>query len=117
MQRFLQKLPYIVCYVIAFVFGMKQLREPDIWWQLLSGRWMLEHNAITRTDVFSYTMTGHKWINVKWLYEVIIATLEKGFGPEGVILLQCFVNVFILWVLFHTLKKMQERLDKQAAHD
>jgi len=115
MQRFLQKLPYIVCYIIAFVLGMKQLREPDVWWQLLSGRWMLDNGAVTRTDVFSYTMAGHKWINVKWLYEVIIATLEKGFGAEGVLLLQCMVNVGILWALFHTLKQVKEKLQIQVS--
>src|SRR5690606_2650235 len=99
----------------AFVLGMKQLREPDVWWQLLTGRWMLDNGAITHTDVFSYTMAGHKWVNVKWLYEIIIATLEKGFGPEGVLLLQCIVNIGILWALFHTLKQVKEKLQIQVS--
>ena len=115
MQRFLKKLPYIICYLVAFVLGMKQLREPDVWWQLLTGRWMLDNGAITHTDVFSYTMAGHKWVNVKWLYEIIIATLEKGFGPEGVLLLQCIVNIGILWALFHTLKQVKEKLQIQVS--
>jgi tetratricopeptide (TPR) repeat protein len=107
----IKKLPFFLCYLIAFVFGIKQLREPDIWWQLLSGRWMLEHGAITRTDVFSYTMYGHRWVNVKWLYEIFIHLLEKGLGPEGVILLQAVVNVGILWALFHTLKQIRQKLN------
>lgn len=110
MRPQLKKLPIYLCYLIAFVLGIKQLREPDIWWQLLSGRWMLEHGAVTKTDVFSYTMAGHPWVNVKWLYEIFIALLEKGFGPEGVILLQAAVNVGILWALFHTLKQYRQRL-------
>src|SRR4051812_612434 len=110
MRPQVKKLPFYLCYLIAFVFGIKQLREPDIWWQLLSGRWMLENGAVTKTDVFSYTMQGHPWVNVKWLYEIFIALLEKGFGPEGVILLQAVVNVGILWALFHTLKLFRQRL-------
>lgn len=97
MQQRLKKLPIIFCYVLAFVFGMKQIREPDIWWQLLSGRWMLEHGQVTHTDVFSYTMAGTRWVNVKWLYEVLIAGLEKLFGPEGVMLLQAIANICILF--------------------
>jgi hypothetical protein len=115
MQRFVKKLPYFICYLIAFVLAMKQLREPDVWWQLLSGRWMLEHGQVTHTDIFSYTMTGHKWVNVKWLYEVIIALLEKGFEPEVVLLLQGVVNVAILWALFQTLKQVKAKLQIEVS--
>ena len=65
---------------------------------------MLEHGQITHTDGFSYTMAGSKWVNVKWLYEIIIATLEKIGGVETVILLQALVNVVILWLLFKCIK-------------
>jgi tetratricopeptide (TPR) repeat protein len=106
MMQFIKKLPILLCYLVAFVFGMKQLREPDVWWQLLAGRWMVENGAVTHTDVFSYTMAGQPWINVKWLYEVFIHMVENVLGPEGVILLQAIVNVAILWALFHTLKQV-----------
>lgn len=104
MKLSLSKIAFILLCLCAFVLGMKQLREPDVWWQLLAGRWMLEHGAVTHTDVFSYTMQGAKWINVKWLYEVIIAFLEKGLGPEAVLLLQSVVNVAIVWLLYKTIR-------------
>ncbi len=108
MQQRLKKLPILLCYLIAFVFGLKQVREPDIWWQLLSGRWMLEHGQVTHTDIFSYTMTGVRWVNVKWLYEVLIASIEKIFGPEGVMLLQGIVNVSIMFLLGQLLKQARK---------
>jgi len=108
MRRYLNKIPLVLCFLVAFVLGMKQLREPDIWWQLLSGRWMLDHGQVTHTDVFSYTMNGQPWINVKWLYEIIIAILEKGFGALGVILLQSLVSIAILWFLFRILRLLKE---------
>jgi len=113
MQRYISKLPYFLCYLAAFALGMKQLREPDIWWQLLSGRWMLEHGQITRADVFSYTMAGHPWVNVKWLYEIFIALIEKACGPDGVILIQCLVNVAIVFLLFRCIKAMAENLQQR----
>lgn len=111
----LRTLLFILIGICAFVLGMKQLREPDIWWQLLSGRWMLEHGAITRTDVFSYTMAGKPWINVKWLYEVFIALVEKGLGPEGVMLLQAIVNVAIIWLLYKTVKAFRNFTQKETS--
>ncbi len=106
----------MLCYLIAFVIAMKQLREPDIWWQLLSGRWMLEHMQITRTDMFSYTMAGQPWINVKWLYEIFIAMLEKMFGPEGVFLLQGVVNILIVYFLIKVYKNLSDHLQKPVSN-
>ncbi len=115
MQAFIKRLPHILCYLVAIVLGMKQLREPDVWWQLLSGRWMLEHGQVTHSDMFSYTMTGQPWVNVKWLYEIKIALLEKAFCPEGVLLLQCIVNVMIVWLLFRTIKHAGQLLNRNLS--
>jgi hypothetical protein len=115
MQGLLRKLPRLLCYLVAMVLGMKQLREPDVWWQLLSGRWMLEHGQVTHTDVFSYTMAGHPWVNVKWLYEIMIALIEKALGPEGVLLLQCLVNIAIVWLLFRTIKDLAQLLNRSIS--
>ncbi|MBA3828704.1 MAG: hypothetical protein H0X33_07190 [Taibaiella sp.] len=106
MRQSFSRLPVIITCLAAFAVGMKQLREPDIWWQLLSGRWMLEHSAITRTDDFSYTMMGHKWVNVKWLYEVCIAGLEKALSPLAVLLLQSAVCVAIILLLLKIIKSV-----------
>lgn len=115
MLKQLTRLPYIICYLCALVLGMKQLREPDIWWQLLSGRWMLENNAITRTDEFSYTMQGAKWINVKWLYEIVIASIEKVLGPHGVMLLQSLVNVAIVFILLRLMQLLTKHLGRHLS--
>lgn len=109
------RLPYILCYLCAFVLGMKQLREPDMWWQLLTGEWMLENGEVTKQDMFSYTMEGTKWVNVKWLYEVLIAFLEKGLGPHGVMLLQALVNVAIVFLLLRILYLIAEKTHSKVS--
>lgn len=115
MRQKFTRLPYILCYLCAFVSGMKQLREPDMWWQLSAGEWMLDNGAVTRTDMFSYTMEGTKWINVKWLYEVIIALFEKGLGPHGVMLLQSLVNVAMVYLLLRIADYFTRHLSKQLS--
>lgn len=115
MFKQLTRLPYIICYFCALALGMKQLREPDIWWQLLSGRWMLDNYAITRTDEFSYTMAGTPWVNVKWLYEVFIASMEKVLGPHGVMLLQSLVNVAIVFILLRLVQMIAQHMGRQIS--
>lgn len=76
---------------------------------------MLENGAVTKTDMFSYTAEGARWINVKWLYEVIIALFEKIAGPHGVLLLQALANVAMVYLLFKTLTIISERLKIQIS--
>lgn len=109
------KIPYIVCYLCAFVLGMKQLNNPDIWWHLVSGRWMEEHSAIINTDVFAQTIPTGKWINAAWLYEVVVGILAKGLGPLGIMLLQCLVNVGIVLLLLRTLQLFAQHTGRQIS--
>jgi tetratricopeptide (TPR) repeat protein len=92
----------------AWVIGIKQLREPDLWWQLRTGEWILSHGRVMAKDIFSYTFQGTSWINVKWGFEVIIALFSKIGGPEFVMLFQSVINLLILyflWKVYQLFKK------------
>lgn len=75
------------------------MREPDLWWQLRTGEWILEHHQIPKTDIFSYTFAGHEWINVKWGSEVLFAFIEKISAPECIFMLQAIVSCLIVFFL------------------
>lgn len=95
-----EKIVFFFVLLLGWVLCIKQIKEPDLWWQLRAGEWMLENFEITRTDVFSYTYSGVNWINVKWLYEVVFASLASFMGPEAVVLLQVLsVSVIMLCLM------------------
>lgn len=96
----------------AVALSFKLLREPDLWWQLRTGNWILENLSITTTDIFSFTYSGVEWINVKWLFEVLQALFFKLGGAEMLYLMQSVVNLGILWV-FWKLSKQNARTDGQ----
>jgi hypothetical protein len=56
----------------------------DFWWQYATGRLVAEH-GIPREDVFSYTMTGQPWIEMRWLYCYVLYHLRELSGAGGVI--------------------------------
>lgn len=99
MKKFLDKLPLALCYLIAIAFSIKSLREPDLWWQIRTGEWILEHFQIPKQDVFSFTYEGAKWINVKWGFEVLAALITKISGPECVFTLQIITSCLIIYFL------------------
>ncbi|MDB5283516.1 MAG: hypothetical protein JWO06_2591 [Bacteroidota bacterium] len=99
MKKFFDKVPLFFCFLIAAAFSVKNLREPDLWWQIRTGDWILEHKQIPTTDVFSYTYAGTTWINIKWGFEVVAALITKAAGPECVLLLQALVSCLIVFFL------------------
>jgi len=46
----------------AFLANLRTVTDPDLFWQLASGRWVVQHRQIASTDVFSYTAQGQPWI-------------------------------------------------------
>ncbi|GAC1697035.1 MAG: hypothetical protein NVS9B6_04870 [Candidatus Limnocylindrales bacterium] len=62
--------------------------DPDTYWHLASGQWMLEHREILRADVFSSTIAGHPYALGEWLGEVVLAAAFGAGGWPGLVLLR-----------------------------
>src|SRR5512134_588720 len=59
-------------YLIPISNGLRPIVDPDVWWHLRTGQWIIEHGAVPRADVFSTFGTGKPWIAYSWLFEVIV---------------------------------------------
>jgi len=74
MQR--QMLPCVlgVClFAGLLVLGNRLLADPDTYWQIKIGQWILDTGSLPRTDTFSFTMSGQRWISTQWLAQVCFA--------------------------------------------
>ena len=86
-----------LCYLTAFALSIKSLREPDLWWQIRTGEWIIDNLRVPVTDIFSYTMYGSEWINIKWGFEVFAAFISGIAGPESVFVLQAMIALVIVY--------------------
>ena len=88
--------------VLLPVFAAFRLpvRDPDLWWHLAQGRWILEHGEVPWTDVFSYTAAGHPWIAYSWLAEVLFRGIETRAGFGGLVALQAMVTAALVGFLY-----------------
>ena len=57
--------------------------DPDTYWHLASGRWMIDHRAILRNDIFSSTVPGQPYSVGEWLGEVVLAQVHSLAGWTG----------------------------------
>ncbi len=96
-DRLTTMLPSFALIVVA-VFAIRRLDDFDTWWHLASGRWIVQHHAIPHTDVLSFTVPHNEWINLQWLYDVLLYGMWSLGGANGLVLLSaaCFIATFAL---------------------
>jgi hypothetical protein len=66
--------------------------DPDLWWHLRTGQWIVENGHIPHTDVFSFTRAGYPWISHEWLSEVAFYEIWKHIGAAGLIIFAAIVT-------------------------
>jgi hypothetical protein len=103
---FMKRLIYIPLVLIAIVLCIRLVHEPDLWWQLRTGEYILEKGSVPDKDVFSYTYAGVDWLNVKWGFEVIQALTVKAFGAEFIFLPQVIANLLMVALLLLIMQKL-----------
>ena len=61
------------------------MTDPDVWWHLRTGQWIVEHRALPTTDPFSSFGQGKPWVAYSWLFELLLYGLYRAFGLSGII--------------------------------
>jgi tetratricopeptide (TPR) repeat protein len=102
------RLSWILVLLSGIALSLKSLREPDLWWQLRTGQWMVDNFSVTKSDVFSFTQEGVEWINVKWFFEVLQYLFSGLGGPEMLLLMQTLANLLMLWLLYRLARSVFE---------
>lgn len=88
--------------LIAIVLAIKNLTQLDVFWMLRTGEWIWNNKAVPHTDILSYTFEGAAWLDVKWLYQVVISLFCRAGHPEFIMVLQMLINVLIVIAIYKT---------------
>jgi len=88
-------------FIRAFV-----ITDPDIWWHLATGRWILQHHGVPLTDPFSSYGMGKPWIAYSWLFDVVIQLLFQHFSYVGIVLYEVAIRVALAVALFHLVRSL-----------
>lgn len=87
-----------------------RVTDPDLWWHLRTGQWILEEGRIPYTDPFSFTMQGRPWIAHSWLAELAMYLLYRYVGAFSLPLLRSLLQVATLGLLLKMLWERWPRL-------
>ncbi len=86
--------------LVAILVGAASWSQPhvdgsDLWWHLAAGRYIAEHGEIPRSDPFSHTAAGQRWIDHSWLWGRIFWAAYDGHAD-----LAAWLNLSLIVALF-----------------
>ena len=111
MRRLLKQRALQVVALIALITGVGTVCfltkycviDPDVWWHLKVGDWVLQHHAVPHNGIFSSSATNHPWVAYSWGYEVLLSLFYSAFGLMGIgwygLVLTLLVALSIFWML------------------
>src|SRR5438445_10711382 len=65
----------IAIFVTMLIAAIQPVTDPDFWWHITTGNWILSHHAIPHQDLYTFSVPDHRWITHEWLSEVVLAVL------------------------------------------
>ena len=90
-----------ILYLIPAIYILQPvITDPDIWWHLQTGKWIVDHWTLPSTDPFSAYGEDKVWVPYSWLFEVGMYGLVSFFGESGIIL-YTLVGTWMILLLIH----------------
>jgi hypothetical protein len=82
------------------------IADPDFWWHLRTGNWILEHRAVPLADPFSSYGADKPWFVYSWLFDSAMAALFSRWGLVTVALYEIAVRVALAVALFRVVRNL-----------
>jgi hypothetical protein len=96
----------LYCFPALLYIHAFYILDPDIWWHLRTGQWILQHHAVPVTDPFSSYGADKPWIVYSWLFDGLMAAMFGRLGLASVAFYEIAVRIILTVTLFHTLRNL-----------
>jgi hypothetical protein len=93
--------PAILCVRAACV------ADPDIWWHMRVGEWILQHHAAPNVESYSRELTGTPWLGYSWLFELLAIKVFRAFGVLGIVGYSAAMVLSIVAAVRHLVQRLQ----------
>jgi hypothetical protein len=76
------------------------VEDPDFWWHITTGRWIVEHSSLPHHDLFTFTARNHVWTDHEYLTEIVMWLVFHAGGLIGISVLFGLVTLAGFVVLY-----------------
>ena len=96
--------PFLLA-VLTLAFTLRPLDDFDVWYHLAAGRLMLATGTWPATNTFAFTTPDHPWVDLHWLFQLLLYGAWAVAGPNGCILLAALLVLGTVAVLYATARR------------
>jgi len=70
--------------IVILALFVGSVQDPDFWWHIRIGRWMVDNCRLPSTDIFTYTVPNHVWTDHEYLTEILMWLVYSRMGAVGI---------------------------------
>ncbi|MBA3066737.1 hypothetical protein KJ633_01460 [bacterium] len=107
-RRVLIKFFYLGFFGFIFTLNIREIMDPDFFWHLRTGQYILTNIAIPHTNIFSFTYPGIEWLNHEWLSQVLLYAIYNVGGFISLIYMKAALLTLTFIIFFTTLLKISK---------
>lgn len=67
--------------------------DPDLWWHIVVGRWIVAHKTVPQVDYWNMFAAGQAWRAYSWSNEIVYALVERFYGEQGLAAAQMLLAI------------------------
>lgn len=75
------------------------IADPDLWWHITVGNWIIAHREIPRIDLWNMFSDGSTWRAYSWSVEVLFSLVHSWGGVDGLLFLQLAFAILLALAL------------------
>jgi hypothetical protein len=84
---------------------MEGVQDPDVWWHLRVGRWMVENGKLPSVDLFTHTVPTHVWTDHEYLTEILMWLLYSATGFVGLAIAFGLITWAGFWLIYRQVRR------------
>jgi hypothetical protein len=105
----------VLVYTALGVIVMRPIVDPDIFWHIQTGQWIVDHHAVPWLDPFTSYGVGRRWIAYNWLFEIVLYGLHRVMGFFGSLLYVVVLSVAITIAIQALISRYVHRFTRTCA--
>jgi hypothetical protein len=78
---------------------VRPVQDPDYWWHVVTGRWIVRHGTLPTHDLFTYAASSREWVDHEYLTEIGLYWAQQAFGLLGISLIFGAVTLAGIWLI------------------
>lgn len=83
---------------VFFVF-FRPIGNYDIWTHLKTGYHIIQTHSIPHRDMYSFSAQNAVWVNLHWLFQILVAILHMWQGMIALIALKCGIGLVVFYLI------------------